>query len=247
MICSVWVRPSSREMAAPQSPPLRAVAPVAEALHQLGERGGDPARFPAGLPCRAGEAEPGDARHDEVECVGRIAAVGARVGERPRDLGEFHDRARPAVRDDQRSRVRFRRSDVREVDVRAVNRGRELRPFVQSGFSGTPVILVPPVPCELLQVVERNAVGPARSGHFVGPAGAVEALVEIVQVVFRKVDAERVDALVGRSRHDRRRLCLPGRESRRRSSIWTRLAMPGFSACQPRARDVRRRPDGEHD
>src|SRR5262245_58423280 len=41
---------------------LRAVARVAQTLHQFGERGGDPAVLPTGLVCRPGRAEPRDVR-----------------------------------------------------------------------------------------------------------------------------------------------------------------------------------------
>jgi hypothetical protein len=35
---------------------------------------------------------------------------------------------------------------------------------------------------ELLEVIERYPVCPAHTGQLVGPAGAVEALVEVVQI-----------------------------------------------------------------
>ena len=64
---------------------LGAVPLVAEASHQLGERGGDPAELPAGLSRRPGEPEAGDARQHQVERVGGVAAVRARVGQRADD------------------------------------------------------------------------------------------------------------------------------------------------------------------
>jgi hypothetical protein len=55
------------------------------------------------------------------------AAVRRRVGERADDVQHLDDRARPAVRDDERQRVLVRRLDVDEVDVKAVDFGHELR------------------------------------------------------------------------------------------------------------------------
>jgi hypothetical protein len=77
-----------------------------------------------------------------VEGIGRITAVGSRIGQRPGDLGEFHDRTRPAVRDDQRDRIRFRGPDMSEMDVRPIDRGGELRPLVEPGLGGPPGVLV---------------------------------------------------------------------------------------------------------
>ena len=73
----------------------------------------------------------GHRRDDDVERVLGIAAVGRRVGQRADDVEHLDDRARPAVRDDQRQRVRVRRPDMDEVDVEAVDLGQELRERVQ--------------------------------------------------------------------------------------------------------------------
>ena len=42
------------------------------------------------------------ATDDDMERIGRITAVRDRVGERPDDVQHLDDRARPAVRDEQR-------------------------------------------------------------------------------------------------------------------------------------------------
>ena len=44
-----------------------------------------------------------------------------RVGQRAYDVEEFGHRAGPAMRDDQRKRVRLRRANVQEVDVDPVD------------------------------------------------------------------------------------------------------------------------------
>ena len=63
---------------------------------------------------------PGRLGEHEVEGVGRVGAVGARVGQRADHRGELDDRARPAVRHEQRCGVRLGGAEVGEVDVRAV-------------------------------------------------------------------------------------------------------------------------------
>ena len=83
---------------------LRAVARVAEPAHQLDLGLRDARGIPAALVGRPGEAVAGHRRADDVEGVAgrrrerRVAAAD--------DLLELDDRARPAVRDDERERVR---------------------------------------------------------------------------------------------------------------------------------------------
>ncbi len=149
---------------------LGAVAGVAEPAHQLvpgvGDLLGPPAR-PAGL---AAEAVAGQRRADHVESVRGVAAVRRRIGERPDDLAELDDRARPAVRDDQRQRVLAGRADVQEVDVQAVDLGAELREAVQPGLGRPPVVAVQPVLAQFAGVRPAERPGSSRprsraSGH----------------------------------------------------------------------------------
>ena len=85
---------------------LRAVAVVAELGHQLSfERAATRRMSQPVLVRRAREPVAGHRRAHDVERVGRVAAVRRRVGERADDVEELDDRARPAVRDEQRERV----------------------------------------------------------------------------------------------------------------------------------------------
>ena len=110
---------------------LSAVALITEAAHQLGEGSGDAWHVPARFAHRNGEPEAGDRRRHDVEGVGRVAAVGARVGQWPDDLDELRDRTGIAVADDQRQRIGLGRADVEEVDGLTVDLGRELRKRVE--------------------------------------------------------------------------------------------------------------------
>src|SRR5215469_9611312 len=87
------------------------------------------------VPCRTGATSPGGADrvpagggrlggepvarqrgNDQIERVRRGRAVRGGVGQRVDDLQLLDDRAGPAVRDDQRQRVRVRGADVEEMD-----------------------------------------------------------------------------------------------------------------------------------
>jgi hypothetical protein len=61
-----------------------------------------------------------------VERVGRVPAVGHRVGQRLDDLSELGHRSGPAVRDDQRDRFCMGRPEMDEMAVQAIDLGHEL-------------------------------------------------------------------------------------------------------------------------
>ena len=83
----------------------------------------DPSRSSVGLPEKP---YPGMRRHDEIEGVLRAASVRRGVGERTDDLQQLEDRARPAMRHDQRHRVRMTRANVHELNVEPVDLRHEL-------------------------------------------------------------------------------------------------------------------------
>src|SRR5215204_3179220 len=107
------------------------VALIAEAVHQLGPCPGDPWHVPACLPHRDGEPVARQRGRDDVERVGRVAAVGDRIGERSDDAQELHYRAGVSVAYDQRERTGLGRADVQEVHVLAVDGSGELGELVE--------------------------------------------------------------------------------------------------------------------
>ena len=143
--CSGSARPSSREMIEPQSPPCAPYRSIPQPRHQLGPGPRDPARVPAPVSGRPGEPVAGNGRDDQVERVIRGTAMSRRVGQRPDDVPELHHRTRPAVRDDQRHRVRCGRTHVQEMHPRPVDRGDELVEPVQPRLVHPPVVFVAPV------------------------------------------------------------------------------------------------------
>src|SRR4029077_16068937 len=113
---------------------------------------------------------------DEMKGIAPIATVSARVRERTNQIKILRDRARPAVGKDQRQGIRLRSPNVEEMNVLAVDGGRELRVGVETGFLGPPVVGCAPVVSQVFHFGEWDAVIPAGVGELVWPAGATESL-----------------------------------------------------------------------
>ena len=187
--------------------PLRDVPGITQAPHQLRPRLSDTEGAPAELGRLVGEPVAGDRRQHEVERVLSAAAVRGRVGERADRLEQFDDRARPAVRHDQRQRVLVCRLDMDEVDVQPVDLGLELRQRVQSRLAPAPVVLGRPVAREVLYRRQLHTLRPIGDQFPGRPARRIDAAAQLVDLALRYFDPERPDrALRARSRgvaHDR--------------------------------------------
>ena len=73
------------------------------------------------------------------------ATVVPRIGQRTDHFRVLHNRARPAVEQQQRPRVGLFGTLVDEVNVHAINGGFELIELVQPSLLSTPVVLVAPI------------------------------------------------------------------------------------------------------
>ena len=145
---------------------LSAVALIAEPLHQDVPGRRDAFDVPAGGGRLTGEAVAGQGRAHHVEIL----------GQRFDDLGELHNRPRPAVGDDQRQRIGVRAALVDEMDIKPVDLGDELIEAVQAGLASPPVIPVGPVAGEFPDVVQRNSLRPVLDAFALRPAGPAQAL-----------------------------------------------------------------------
>jgi hypothetical protein len=128
-----------------------------------------------------------------VEGILGAAAVGGRMGERIDRPEQLHDGAGPAVGHDQRQRVLMRGADVDEVDVYAVDLGRELRKRVQPRVEAAKVVVPFPVAGELLDRRQLHALRPIRDQLPGGQARGRNSPTQVVNLLFRNLDLERPD------------------------------------------------------
>jgi hypothetical protein len=176
---------------------LRDITVVAELGHQIGDGVGDAVDVEARLGRRPGEAVAGHRGDDDVEGVGRVAAVGGGIGERAEDVEEFDEGAGPAVGQEERGRVGIRRADVEEVEALTGGGGQEVRPGVDAGLAGAPVVAVEPVGDGFLQDGLGDAEAPGGARGIRGPADAIQALAEVGENGVGHVNRETLDRHCG--------------------------------------------------
>jgi len=176
------------------------VAGVAQAGHELGPRLGEAGGVPTELGWRGREAVPGERRQHEVKGVLGATAVRGRVGERADDLEQLDDRARPAVRDDQRQRVLVPGLHVDEMHVHAVDLGLELRQRVQPRLAPAPVVLVRPVAGQLLDRLQLDALRAVCDQLLRRQPHRGDAAPEVLQGLVRELNVERANRGVAAAR-----------------------------------------------
>ena len=124
-----------------------------------------------------------------MEGVLGAAAVGHGIRERPDDLVELEDRARPSVGDHDGSGARLARALVNEVKIDVVDLRLVLVEGVEQPLLGTPVEGVAPVLAELAEIAELGAVDPVGL-DLVGKTRAREALAQVFEHGVGNVDAK---------------------------------------------------------
>ena len=139
---------------------------------------------------------------DDVKRIVRVAAVSGGIGERADDLRELSDGSRPAMGHSERKGVGVLRALVNEMNVEAVDAGRELVELVETLLGGSPVELLAPVGDELLEIRQVRAVIPVRAGDLSGKSRARQALLQIGKDGIFDVNLERDDRFLaqGQSR-----------------------------------------------
>ena len=141
---------------------------------------------------RGGEPEAGHRGDDHLERLRRVAAVGARVGQRVDDLGPVPKRPGPAVRADQRCRVGADTGLAQEVHRHAGDLHAVVLVGVDRRLGAAPVVVAAPVVDELLQVGAVDAVGPILVAHIVRPARQRQALLQVGEHLVGHVDRRRL-------------------------------------------------------
>ena len=101
------------------------------------------------------------------------------IGQRTDDLQLLDDRARPAMRDDERQRILVLRTHVDEMNVQPVDLGDELRQGVESRLDLAPIVIRRPIARELLHRRKLHALRRIRDGFPVGPSRGGDALGEV--------------------------------------------------------------------
>ena len=115
------------------------------------------------------------------------------IDERVDDLQLLDDRARPAVRDDDRQRVLMLRADVDEMNVQPIDLGDELRQGVQLRLDLAPVVFRRPVVRELLHRRELHALREVRDRLLVGQARGGNAPAKVIKLGFGRAVGEGAD------------------------------------------------------
>ncbi|MNN03438.1 hypothetical protein D3C81_1161260 [compost metagenome] len=170
---------------------------ITQPLHQDIPRARGAVRPPAQFGGLAGKAIAGNRRNHDIERVIRRAAIGRRVGQRANGLGELENRARPAVRQDDRQRVGVARADVDEMNIHPVDGRDELGQRIQLFLGLAPVILGSPIFDEFLHPRGLDALGFVAHGFLVRPARGGNPLAQIVELALGHMHLERTNTLVG--------------------------------------------------
>src|SRR5690242_145022 len=111
-------------------------------------------------------------------------------------MEQFEDGPWPAVRHDQRQRVRMRRTDVDEVNVKSIDRGDELRQRVELRFCLSPVVLGLPVAYQFPDRRQLHALRLIPDRLAFREARRSEALAKVDEYRFWNMDPKRSDAVV---------------------------------------------------
>ena len=126
----------------------------------------------------------------ESEC---FASVAFGVGQKGNDLVHLPERAGPAVQEHDGHGIFALPPLMDEMDANAIDLGAEVSELVDGLLLRPPVELILPVVAKLSHVVQVGAVVPASTCNLVRPAGAGEAVGEIVEDRLGDVDGEGLD------------------------------------------------------
>src|SRR6478752_5648347 len=90
----------------------------------------------------------------------------------------------------QRRRARLGRTDMEKMDVLTIDSRGELWVSIEPCLGGPPIVIIPPVAREFLNIWQRRAIAPPYSWQLIQPGGAIETLVQIIEFRLRNGDGE---------------------------------------------------------
>jgi hypothetical protein len=162
----------------------------------------------AGRGRRVGEAEAGQARHDDVEGVGGVGTVRGRIGEHRNQPPEADERIGKAVGEDDRKWIRAASALVNEMNTHAGDLGPEVCEPIQLRFLRSPVEAQLPVFDELVEKRRARAVAPLVDVRVHGPARPRQSCLKVIERRLRDMDrirfyahgAPRLDCRIGAGR-----------------------------------------------
>ena len=93
------------------------------------------------------------------------------------------------------------RTNMNEMNVQPIDLGDELRQGLQPGLDLAPIVICRPIICEFLHRRELHALRLICDGLLLGPARGSNAPAEVDERLFRNVDAEGADRVVGHVIH----------------------------------------------
>jgi len=115
------------------------------------------------------------------------------IGERINNFELLDDRARPAMRDDERQRILVLRADVDEMNVESVDLRDELRIRVQLRLALSPVVLHRPIASKRLRRRQLNALRRVRDRLVFGPFRRFDAPTQIGELVVCELHPKRTN------------------------------------------------------
>ena len=187
-------RHARADVAAVGAEPLVAKPCGGQAAPQVGD-----GRLQEWLGERIGEAVARQRRDHDIERVLRPTSMALRVGQERQQVEVLDERAREAVREHDRQRLRSATALVHEMDSQPVDLGPEMRETVELLLDLAPVELGPAHE-QRAHVLDVRAVLPARAGDVIRPACPLDPLAQIGEHVVVHGDGERLDL-------DRRSVC----------------------------------------
>src|SRR5262249_52896565 len=130
---------------------------------------------------RIGKAVAGHIRHDHIEYIFWLPAVGDGIRQHWNYFEKAAERIGITVGEKEWERARSLAALVDEVDAEAINIGTKVRKLVERGFVATPIVRLRPVFHKLAEVFGICACVPTDVSWMRRPTSSREAFVEICE------------------------------------------------------------------
>ncbi len=106
-----------------------------------------------------------------MEGIPGIATMGLGIREGAYHPEKLHQRARPAMGENQRAGLRAGGANMKKMDIQSVDASGELWQGIESRFHAPQVVVILPVVNQIPEIGQRNALGPIPDGFPFREAG----------------------------------------------------------------------------